>query len=248
MPAAPAPVVLITGGAGGLGLATAKRFHAAGHRVVLLDRPGTDWAPSHAALGAPVATVAADVTDRGQVEAALGEVARAFGAPTVLVNGAGIAESSPLTPPDDVLWERTMAVNVTGTWVVSTAVLNRMLAAKAGAIVNVASTASFKAYKYVAAYVASKHAVLGLTRAFAEDLRGKGVTVNAVCPGFMDTPMTDRTVATISRATGRSAEQARATIAAMNPSGRIVSPDEVADAILALALDPRRTGEHVVIE
>ena len=90
--------------------------------------------------------------------------------------------------------------------------------------------------------------MLGLTRALAEDLRGKGVTVNAVCPGFMDTPMTERTVATISRTTGRSAEQARATVAAMNPSGRIVSPEEVADAILALALDTRRTGEHVVIE
>jgi NAD(P)-dependent dehydrogenase (short-subunit alcohol dehydrogenase family) len=248
MPDIPAPVVLITGGAGGLGLATAKRFQAAKHRVVLLDRPGTDWAPSHAALGFPVATVTADVTDRAQVETALAEMGRAFGAPNVLVNGAGIAESSPLSPPDDALWDRTLAVNAKGVWVVSTAVLAGMLAAKRGSIVNVASTASFKAYKYVAAYVASKHAVLGLTRALAEDLRGKGVTVNAVCPGFMDTPMTERTVATIARTTGRSAEQARATIAAMNPSGRIVSPEEVADAILALALDTRRTGEHVVIE
>jgi NAD(P)-dependent dehydrogenase (short-subunit alcohol dehydrogenase family) len=248
MPDAAAPVVIVTGGAGGLGLATVKRFHAAGFRVVLLDRPGTDWAPAHAALGFPVGTVIADVTDRKQVETALQESLRAFGAPATVVNAAGIAQSSPLSPPDDALWDRTMQVNAKGTWIVSTAALPAMLAAGRGAIVNVASTAAFKAYKYVAAYVASKHAVLGLTRALAEDLRGKGITVNAVCPGFMDTPMTERTVATIARATGRTPEQARAAIAALNPSGRIVTPEEVADAILALAIDTRRTGEHVVLE
>jgi NAD(P)-dependent dehydrogenase (short-subunit alcohol dehydrogenase family) len=248
MPPPAAPVVLITGGAGGLGIATAKRFHRAGFRVVLLDRPGTDWAPARAAIGAPVGTVTADVTDRKQVEAALEEAGRAFGPPGTVVNGAGIAQSGSLAPPDDDLFDRTLAVNLKGTWIVSTAALPGMLASGKGAIVNVASTAAFKAYKYVVAYVASKHAVLGLTRALAEDLRAKNVTVNAVCPGFMDTPMTDRTVATIVRATGRTPEQARATIAAMNPSGRIVTPDEVADAILALALDTRRTGEHVVLE
>lgn len=246
MAASASPVVLITGGAGGLGRATAERFRHAGHRVALLDRPGVDWGPAREDAG--TTRVEADVTDRRAVEAALAEVARRMAAPTVVVNGAGIAQSSPLSPPDDALWDKTLAVNVKGTWVVSTAALPAMLAAGHGAIVNVASTAAFKAYKYVAAYVASKHAVLGLTRALAEDVKGKGITVNAVCPGFMDTPMTDRTVATIARATGRSAAEARATIVAMNPSGRLVTPDEVADAILALALDTRRSGEHVVIE
>lgn len=246
-PAAP-PLVLITGGAGGLGLATARRFRAAGHRVALLDRTPESAAAARTSLGGDLLSVVADVTDRRAVEAAVAEVVRAAGPVSVLVNGAGIAQSSPLFPPDDALFARTLAVNVTGAWIVSTAVLPGMLGPRRGAIVNVASTASFKAYKYVAAYVASKHGVLGLTRALAEDLRGKGVTVNAVCPGFMDTPMTERTVATIARTTGRSAAEARASIAALNPSGRIVTPEEVADAILALALDPRRTGEHVVIE
>jgi NAD(P)-dependent dehydrogenase (short-subunit alcohol dehydrogenase family) len=216
--------------------------------VVLLDRPGTNWAQAHAALGAPIGTVLADVTDRKQVETALQEFHRAFGAPGTVVNAAGIAQSASLAPPDDALWDRTMAVNAKGTWIVSTAALPAMLAAGSGSIVNVASTAAFKAFKYVAAYVASKHAVLGLTRALAVDLKEKNIRVNAVCPGFMDTPMTDRTVATIARTTKRSPEEARATVAAMNPSGRIVTPDEVADAILALAIDTRRTGEHVVLE
>lgn len=246
--AAQQPLVLITGGAGGLGLAAARCFHAAGHRVALLDRTPESGAAARAALGFDVLTVSADVTDRPAVEAALGEVLRQGGVPQVLVNGAGIAQSSPLFPPDDALFRRTLEVNVTGVWIVSTAVLGGMLSSRRGAIVNVASTAAFKATRYVAAYVASKHAVLGLTRALAEDVRGKGVTVNAVCPGFMDTPMTERTVAAITRSTGRSAAEARAALAALNPSGRIVTPEEVADAILALALDPRRTGEHVVIE
>jgi len=245
MPAA--PVVLVTGGTGGLGLAVARRFHAAGHAVALLDR-AAPTREATAALGFPSLHAEADVTDRRSVEAALARVTSSLGAPQVLVNGAGIAESGPLLPPDDALFDRAQAVNVKGSWIVATAVLPAMLAARKGAIVNVASTASFKAYKYVAAYVASKHAVLGLTRALAEDLRGKGVSVNAVCPGFMDTPMTERTVATIVRTTGRAPEAARATIAAMNASGRLISPDEAADAILALALDPRRTGEHVVLE
>jgi NAD(P)-dependent dehydrogenase (short-subunit alcohol dehydrogenase family) len=220
----------------------ARRFREAGFAVALLDRGTHEGASDLQALH-----VRADVGDRGAVERAVAEVTGRLGAPTALVNAAGIAESRPLLPPDDLLFDRTFAVNVKGAWIASTAVLPAMLAARQGAIVNVASTAALKGSRYVAAYVASKHALLGLTRAMAEDLRGKGVTVNAVCPGFLDTPMTERTVANIARTTGRSPDAARAELAALNDSGRLLAPDEVADAILALALDPRRSGEHVVL-
>jgi NAD(P)-dependent dehydrogenase (short-subunit alcohol dehydrogenase family) len=240
------PVVLITGGGGGLGLATAQRFHAAGHAVALLDRAGAAGAAER--LGFPVLGLKADVAVRAQVEAAVAEATARLGAPSALVNAAGVAESSPLLPPDDALFERALAVNATGVWIASTAVLPAMLARKEGAIVTVASTAALKPYRYVAAYVAAKHAALGLTRALAADLQGRGVRVNAVCPGFMDTPMTERSVATIARTTGSPPAQARARLAALNASGRLISPQEVADAVLALVLDPRRSGEHVVLE
>jgi NAD(P)-dependent dehydrogenase (short-subunit alcohol dehydrogenase family) len=127
-----------------------------------------------------------------------------------------------------------MATNVRGAWVVSTACLPDMLAAKRGRIVNVASTAALQGFRYVAAYVASKHALLGLTRAMAMDLQGKGVTVNAVCPGFLDTPMTQRTIDRIVATTGRSREQAVADVLASGGQTRLIPPEEVADAILRL--------------
>jgi NAD(P)-dependent dehydrogenase (short-subunit alcohol dehydrogenase family) len=116
-----------------------------------------------------------------------------------------------------------------------------------GRIVNVASTAALRGYRFTAAYVASKHALLGLTRALAEDLRDTGVTVNAVCPGFLDTPMTARTVARIVEATGCSADEARQKLAAANASGRLIAPDEVAHAIVELVGDPEAHGEARVL-
>jgi NAD(P)-dependent dehydrogenase (short-subunit alcohol dehydrogenase family) len=188
------------------------------------------------------------VSDRASVARAVDEVRRRAGPPLVLVNAAGIAESRPLLPPDDALWARTIAVNATGAWIVSTECLPAMLEAGRGTIVHVASTAGLKAYRYTAAYTASKHAVIGLARAMAEDLKGKNVGVHAVCPGFMDTPMTDRTVQNIVRKTGRSAAEARAAVAEMNPRGTLVRPEEVADAVLALVRRGAAESATVVIE
>jgi 3-hydroxybutyrate dehydrogenase len=178
------------------------------------------------------------------VERATGEVAP----PLVLINAAGVAASAPLLPPDDDLWARTLAVNTTGAWITSTACLPAMLAARQGFICNVASTAALQGYRYTAAYVASKHAVLGLTRAMACDLEGKGVRVTAVCPGFLDTPMTDRTVANMCAKTGLEEAEARAALAGMNRSGALIDPEDVARAILALKRGDETLGDTLRID
>ena len=240
------PVALVTGGGGGLGRALARRLAAAGASVALLGR--TAGSVGTAAEAAGALGVVADVTRRDEVEAAVDRVRGTLGPIGWLVNAAGIAVASPLLPPDDALWERTLAVNATGTWVVATAVLPDMVEAGGGAIVNVASTAALRGYRYTAAYVASKHAVLGLTRALAEDAGRWGVRVSAVCPGFLDTPMTDRTIARIVETTGQSEAEARAGIAGMNASGRLVDPDAVAAVALDLLQDEARSGEAVTVE
>lgn len=240
------PTALVTGGGGGLGRAIGRHLLAAGARVALLGRSAAPLEEAAAELG--VLGVRADVTRRDEVQAAVEVVREQLGPVTWLVNAAGIAEASPLLPPDDALWERTLAVNATGAWITSTAVVPDMLAQRSGAIVNVASTAALRGYRYTAAYVASKHALLGLTRALAEDLRPKGVHVMAVCPGFLDTPMTDRTVARIVQATGQSEADARAALAAQNASGRLVTPDEVAVAVVEFLSEPGHREGPVTIE
>jgi NAD(P)-dependent dehydrogenase (short-subunit alcohol dehydrogenase family) len=242
-----AETALVTGGAGGLGVAVAKALRATGHRVVLLGRSATSLV---AACGeVPGAThVVGDVTDRGSVAAAVAEATRRGGAPLILVNAAGIAESRSLLPPDDALWQRSLDVNVTGPWIVATECLPAMVAAGWGRIVNVASTAALRAFRYTAAYTASKHALLGLTRALAEDLAARGVTANAVCPGFLDTPMTDRTIENVARKTGRTLGEARAIVAAMNARGALVPPVEVAREVVRLVEDGSVTGQAIVVE
>jgi NAD(P)-dependent dehydrogenase (short-subunit alcohol dehydrogenase family) len=233
-------VALVTGGGGGVGRAAGIRLAQAGCDVVLLDRDlaqAERVAREVGATGVRAVAVGADVTDRAEIESTVARIRAALAPPTILVNAAGIAESSGLLPPDDLQFDRTMAVNVRGPWIVSTAVLRGMIAARFGRIVNVASTASLQGFRYTAAYVASKHALLGLTRAMALDLTGKGVTVNAVCPGFLDTPMTDRTISRIVEATGRTRSQALSDLLASGNQTALIPPEQVADAILALCAD-----------
>jgi NAD(P)-dependent dehydrogenase (short-subunit alcohol dehydrogenase family) len=239
-------VALVTGGGGGLGRAVGAALVARGDRVALLGRDASRLEAAAATLEGEVVPLAADVTDRTAVDAAVAAIARRWGPVTRLVNAAGTAASAPLLPPDDDLWTRTMAVNVTGPWIVATACLPGMLAAGGGAIVNVASTASLKGFRYTAAYVASKHAVLGLTRALAADLEGRGVTVRAVCPGFLDTPMTAGTVARIVETTDLDEPAARAALAAMNARRALVPPEEVAAVVVSL-LGGEGTGEACVV-
>jgi NAD(P)-dependent dehydrogenase (short-subunit alcohol dehydrogenase family) len=218
--------VVVTGGAKGIGRAAVLRFAEAGDRVIALGR-------DDAALGAlpGIDTYRCDVTDEGAVT----NTFRDIGAVDVLVNNAGMGESAPLHLTTLESWQRHLDVNATGAFLCMRAIVPGMRERGDGAIVTVASTAGRAGVPYTTAYTASKHAVIGLTRAVAAELAGTGVRVNAVCPTFVRTEMTDRSIAHIVQRTGRSAEQAQAALAAASPLGRLLEPEEVADAIVHLA-------------
>ena len=185
------------------------------------------------------------MTDPASLAAAFAEL----GALDLLVNNAGAAESAPFERTDAALLERMLRVNLVGAFEVTRRLLPKLRAAAAGRIVNIASTAALKGYAYVSAYAAAKHGLLGLTRALAVELAKTRITVNAVCPGFTETDLLERSVATIRAATGRSASEARARLAATNPQQRLIAPDEVAHAVLWLCSDAARgvTGQAIVV-
>jgi NAD(P)-dependent dehydrogenase (short-subunit alcohol dehydrogenase family) len=217
--------VVVTGGAKGIGHATVERFATLGDRVIALGR-------DEAALAAlTVETHVCDVTD----EAAVTRVFDEIGAVDVLVNNAGMGESAPLHQTTLTSWQRHLSVNATGAFLCMRAVVPGMRERGSGAIVTVASTAGRAGVPYTSAYSASKHAVIGLTRAVAAELAGTGVRVNAVCPTFVRTDMTERSIATIVDKTGRTTEQAEEALAKASPLGRLLEPEEVADAIVHLA-------------
>ena len=151
------------------------------------------------------------------------------------MNNAGFVESAPIGRLDSALWDKTIAVNLTGTYYCTRAALPAMLERRAGRVVNIASVAGRVGFPYTAAYCAAKHGVLGFTRAVALETASRGVTVNAICPGWVDTDMTVETIARIVEATGRSAVEARRAIEAMNPQGRLIRPEEVAALAVFLA-------------
>jgi NAD(P)-dependent dehydrogenase (short-subunit alcohol dehydrogenase family) len=218
--------VVVTGAGGGIGTALVKRFAAGGDRVVALGR-------SADSLGrlTEAEPVVCDVTDERSVNAAFS----GLGAVDLLVNNAGIGESAPLHKTTLESWMRHLEVNATGPFLCMRAVVPGMRSRGDGAIVTVASTAGRVGAPYTAAYAASKHAVIGLTRAVAAELAGTGVRVNAVCPTFVRTEMTQRSIANIVRRTGRTTEQAEAALAESSPLGRLLEPDEVVDAVVYLA-------------
>jgi NAD(P)-dependent dehydrogenase (short-subunit alcohol dehydrogenase family) len=223
---------VVTGASRGIGLAIARALMARGARITLMARDAPALEAAAAGLGGDTAWQAVDVTDAEGVAAAF---ARA-GAVDILVNNAGQAASAPFGRTDAALWQRMLDVNLTGAYHCIQAALPGMLDAGWGRVVNVASTAGLTGYRYVAAYCAAKHGLVGLTRALALEVANKGVTVNAVCPGFTDTDIVADAVANIVRKTGRTEDQARAELATANPLGRLVQPQEVAHAVAWLCM------------
>ncbi|SFD63990.1 SDR family NAD(P)-dependent oxidoreductase [Paracidovorax konjaci] len=231
---------LVTGGSRGIGAAIALRLVREGMHVTVLGRDLQALLAFCAADGGRLHGVSADVADAQQVAQAFDEARSRFGPVQVLVNNAGQAESAPFLKTDAALWQRMMDVNLTGTMLCTQAALPGMLSAGWGRIVNVASTAGQVGYAYVAAYCAAKHGVIGLTRALALEMAAKGVTVNAVCPGYTDTDIVRQSVARIVAKTGRSAQEAQEGFVRSNPQRRLVAPDEVADAVAWLCTDGAR--------
>jgi NAD(P)-dependent dehydrogenase (short-subunit alcohol dehydrogenase family) len=223
---------VVTGASRGIGLAIAQALHAHGARVTLMARDAQALEAAAASLGGGTSWQAVDVTDPASVAAAF---ARA-GAADILVNNAGQAASSAFTRTDAALWQRMLDANLNGAFHCIQAALPGMLDAGWGRIVNVASTAGLTGYRYVAAYCAAKHGLVGLTRALALEFAKEGITVNAVCPGYTDTDLVQEAVANIVNKTGRSEEQARAGLAGANPQGRLVRPEEVAHAVAMLCM------------
>lgn len=226
---------LVTGANGGIGEAICRQLAAHGARVSLLGRDRATLEATCASLaGSGHGVVTADVGDAAAVDAAFAEAVAARGPVAILVNNAGVAKSAPLAKTDTALWQMMLAVNLSGTFHCIRAALPAMQAAGYGRIVNIASTAGLLGYAYVVPYCAAKHGVIGLTRALALEVAKQGITVNAVCPGYTDTPLLAGAVDNIVAKTGRTPEQAKATLAASNPQGRLVQPAEVANAVLWL--------------
>jgi NAD(P)-dependent dehydrogenase (short-subunit alcohol dehydrogenase family) len=234
----PSPVVFVTGAGRGVGRAIARRFARDGHAVALFGRshgPIREAADELLAAGAEALALTGDVGSREDVHSAVALTEQRLGPIDVLVNNAGIAESAPFASMDDKLWDRTIATNLTGTYNCMRAIVPGMFERGYGRVINIASTAARVAFPYTAAYVASKHGVLGLTRAVALEAQKHGVTVNAICPGWLDTKMTAASIARIVEKTGRTPAEARRTLEGMNPQGRLIDPDEVAAVAAYLA-------------
>ena len=229
---------LVTGAGSGIGAAVTTALAKAGARITLVGRNQekllrrADTLRDHT----EVHIAPADISDETAVAVAFASASEALGPVSILVNNAGVAASERLGKMTLALWRQILDVNLTGTFLCSRAAVPGMVETGWGRIVNVASTAGLDGYAYLTAYCAAKHGVVGFTKALAAELAERGVTVNAVCPGYTETDMVQQALNNIVTRTDRTLEQARAELEAQNPGGRILSPEEVAEKVLWLCL------------
>jgi len=230
---------VVTGGGKGIGRAISDALAERGARVSVFSRTASQQP-------LPYLSIDVDITDESAIERAFAAARETNGPVEILVNNSGIAESAPLLRTSTHLWNRTIATNLTGTFLCTRIALHDMLAANYGRIVNVASIAALYGGPYLAAYTASKHGVIGLGRSLAAELTDTGIMVNAICPGYTESEMLQRAIANVASKTGKSRADARAQIAQMNPGGRIVEAKEVADLLIELC-ESARNGEEIVL-
>ena len=238
-------IALVTGGGRGIGRAVALAFAREGADVAVAARTTTQVEQVAEEVRTECQVTAlplsCDVGDARSVAAMFEEVSKAFGRGVdILVNNAGIAESAPLVKTSDELWHRHLAVNLSGTFYCTRAALPAMVERGWGRIINMASVAGKTGAPYIAAYTASKHGVLGLTRSCALEVATKGVTVNAICPGYVETAMAEHAIENITNKTGKSETEARAVLEQMSPQRRLITVEEVAALALLLASDEGR--------
>ncbi|MDQ7029568.1 MAG: SDR family NAD(P)-dependent oxidoreductase [Ardenticatenia bacterium] len=244
---------LVTGASRGIGQAIALALAEAGANVVVSARslpPLEEVATAIRQMGRECLVVPCDVADPQQVATLASTIIEAWGGVDILVNNAGVAGSHKFLNHPDELWHRMLAVNLTGVYYVTKALVPPMVSQKWGRIINIASIAGKTGARYIAAYSASKHGVLGFTRSLAMELVDYQITVNAICPGYVETPMTETNIANIAARTGMSPAQVRHTLAHMSPQGRLIEPEEVAALTVYLARDEARgiTGQAINVD